>query len=83
MCHTFLPPLPRQIKDNTWYNDASGTKRTRITQYHSIITATTGRRWLGEFSRVVNIAELVGLAVAQIIASASNFYSLGSGLNKR
>jgi len=34
-------------------------------------------------AQFVNIVELVGLAVAQIIASASNFYSLGTGLSKR
>lgn len=54
-----------------------------VQQYHSVITGTSGKRWLGEFARVVNIVELLGLAVAQIIASASNFYSLEAGLNKR
>ena len=72
-----------QIKEGTWFNDKETNKRTRITQYHSVITATTKLRWLGEFSRLVNVVELLGLAVAQIIASASNFYSLGTGLDKR
>jgi hypothetical protein len=72
-----------QIKEGTWNNSPDGTHRTRVTQYHSVITGTTNKRWLGEFARVVNIVELLGLSVAQIIASASNFYSLGTGLAKR
>lgn len=72
-----------QVKDGSWYTDKEANKRTRVTQYHSVITATTGRKWLGEFARAVNIVELLGLAVAQIIASASNFYSIDAGLNKR
>jgi len=72
-----------QVKDGSWYTDKEANKRTRVTQYHSVITATTGRKWLGEFARAVNIVELLGLSVAQIIASASNFYSLDTGLNKR
>jgi hypothetical protein len=54
-----------------------------VTQYHSVVTGTSGSRALGEFARVVNVVELLGLSVAQIIASASNFYSLGTGLDKR
>ena len=168
-----------QLEKGTWY-DAGGKKRTHVTQYHSVISATTGLRWLGELARVglrsqergrillhtcalhpkcwgvvqmllvcntfaharthtihthsvthartrarmrahtharthactrtsahvnvctckhmktyaalklllkspqvVNIIELVGLAVAQIIASASNFHSLETGMSKR
>ncbi|KAI8476179.1 MAG: transmembrane amino acid transporter protein-domain-containing protein [Monoraphidium minutum] len=71
-----------EVRKGTWYNDG-GKRRSRVTQYHTVITATTGSRALGEFARVVNIVELIGLAVAQIIASASNFYSLGTGLDKR
>lgn len=75
--------LHTQISDGSWYTDKEANKRTHVTQYHSVITSTTDRRWLGEFARAVNIVELLGLSVAQIIASASNFYSLGTGLSKR
>lgn len=147
------------MRKGTWFDSPDGKSRVRVTQYHSVITATTGLRWFGEFARsewpagawvwrwwarcggsgaigrgqvwgggllaaglvpeggvwvwqrsalaahgapnrptqpnqpklnptqtqppVVNIVELLGLATAQIIASASNFYSLGTGLNKR
>jgi hypothetical protein len=54
-----------------------------VTQFHDVIAATTGRRWLGEFAKAVTIVELVGLCVAQIIASSSNLYSLYSGMPKR
>ncbi|KAF6262602.1 transmembrane amino acid transporter protein-domain-containing protein [Scenedesmus sp. NREL 46B-D3] len=71
------------IKGGSWFNDAAGERRTKVTQYHDIIGGVTGRRWLGEFARVVSITELVGLCVAQIIAGSSNLYSLHSGLPKR
>jgi hypothetical protein len=41
----------RQVRKGTWYNNG-GKTRTRVTQYHSIITSVTGLRWLGEFARV-------------------------------
>lgn len=72
-----------QIKEDTWYNDASGTRRTKVTQYHDVIGSVTGRRWLAEFAKVVTVVELVGLCVAQIIAGSSNLFSLYSGLPKR
>lgn len=72
-----------QIKEDTWYTDETGTRRNRVTQYHDVIGGVTGRRWLGEFARVVTIVELVGLCVAQIIAGSSNLYSLYPGLPKR
>jgi hypothetical protein len=76
-------PAALQIKDDTWFNDATGTRRTRVTQYHDVIGGVTGRRWLGEFAKAVTIVELCGLCVAQIIAGSSNLYSLYSALPKR
>lgn len=38
-----------QIKRGTWYN--AGHQRTRVTQYHQVITGTTALRWLGELAR--------------------------------
>lgn len=72
-----------QIKEDTWFNDHTGIRRIKVTQYHDVIGATTGRRWLAEFSKAVTIIELVGLCVAQVIASSSNLYSLHSALPKR
>lgn len=72
-----------QVKEDTWFNDATGTKRIKVTQYHDVIGAVTGKRWLAEFSKAVTIVELVGLCVAQIIASSSNLYTLHSALPKR
>uniref|UniRef100_A0A383W752 Amino acid transporter transmembrane domain-containing protein n=1 Tax=Tetradesmus obliquus TaxID=3088 RepID=A0A383W752_TETOB len=73
----------RAIKEGSWFNDATSERRTKVTQYHDVIGGVTGRRWLGEFARVVTIVELVGLCVAQIIAGSSNLYTLHSALPKR
>jgi hypothetical protein len=32
-----------QIKEGSWFNDASGERRTRVTQYHDVIGGVTGR----------------------------------------
>lgn len=40
-----------QLKKGTWYQEPGRARRTRVTQYHAIITETTGHRWLGEFAR--------------------------------
>jgi uncharacterized membrane protein YkvI len=65
------------------YNDHTGTRRIKVTQYHDVIGGVTGRKWLGEFAKAVTIVELIGLCVAQIIAGSSNLYSLYNGLPKR
>jgi hypothetical protein len=35
-----------QIKEGSWFNDASGERRTRVTQYHDVIGGVTGRSGL-------------------------------------
>ncbi|GAX79909.1 hypothetical protein CEUSTIGMA_g7349.t1 [Chlamydomonas eustigma] len=62
-----------QVKSGTWFS-AGTFKRDHVTQYHSVIHDTMGSRWYAEFTRVVNVLELIGLAAAQIISSASNLY---------
>ncbi|GAB4818758.1 hypothetical protein N2152v2_005804 [Parachlorella kessleri] len=70
----------RKIREGTWYDD---NKRRRIAnQYHEVMAASS-YRWIGIFSRVVVIIALGGLAVAQIIASSSNFHRLVPSLSKR
>jgi hypothetical protein len=32
-----------QIKDGSWFNDATSERRTKVTQYHDVIGGVTGR----------------------------------------
>jgi hypothetical protein len=54
-----------------------------IASAHELYTHSQHATQQKQHRSYVNIVELVGLSVAQIIASASNFYSLGTGLSKR
>ena len=63
------------------YTEKENTRKT-ANQYHEVMQDAT-YRWLGIFSRIVVIIALGGLAVAQIIASSSNFYRLVPSVNKR
>ena len=65
-----------QIKLGDWY-DKEGKDRKVATQYHEVMGNIT-YRWLGRFSRLVIIIALGGDALAQIIASSSNFHPLTS-----
>ncbi|KAI7843624.1 hypothetical protein COHA_002864 [Chlorella ohadii] len=76
----YLDNKSRKIKEGTWYNDEK--KRSIANQYHEVMAAATNK-WLGIFSRVVVIIALGGLAVAQIIASSSNFHRMIPELSKR
>ncbi|PSC69121.1 auxin transporter 1 [Micractinium conductrix] len=76
----YLDNKNRKIKNKSWYNSAQ--TRTIANQYHEVMGSAT-YRWLGILSRVVVIIALGGLAVAQIIASSSNFHRMIPQLNKR
>jgi hypothetical protein len=70
-----------QIKAGTWYDPETKDRKSN-TGYHEIVAGETNKH-LGRFSMLVNIIALGGLAVAQIIASSSNFHRLIPGVNKR
>ena len=70
-----------QIKLGDWY-DKEGKDRKVATQYHEVMGNIT-YRWLGRFSRLVIIIALGGDALAQIIASSSNFHTFIPSVNKR
>ncbi|KAL4441475.1 hypothetical protein ABPG77_001979 [Micractinium sp. CCAP 211/92] len=76
----YLDNKNRRIKEGTWYN--YNNKRSIANQYHEVMESAS-YRWVGIFSRVVVIIALGGLAVAQIIASSSNFHRMIPSLNKR
>lgn len=76
-------PPPPQIKDDSWFNDKARGRRTRVTQFHEVITGTTGLVWLGRFAWFVTMLEMVGLCVAQTIAGSSNLWNLNKTLPKR
>lgn len=75
-----LPALS-QIKLGDWY-DKEGRDRKVATQYHEVMGNIT-YKWLGRFSRLVIIIALGGDALAQIIASSSNFHTFIPSVNKR
>lgn len=83
MCMSCLVPsmLFVQIKLGEWYNK-EGTDRKIATQYHEVMGGFS-YKWLGRFSRLVIIIALGGDALAQIIASSSNFHTFIPGVNKR
>lgn len=56
--------------------------RTHIVQYHEVIGGLIGP-WGEQAALFFNVVSLVGLAVVQIIACASDAYYLYNGLNKR
>lgn len=63
-------------------NMTGWTDKVYCIQYHEIVYELCGP-WLGTVSWVVNVLALVGLAVAQVIACASNMHRLSSRFNKR
>lgn len=63
-------------------NMTGRTDKVYCVQYHEIIYELCGP-WLGTASWVVNVLALVGLAVAQVIACASNMHRLSSRFTKR
>ena len=88
-CYALLSPTSAlqlrlavlQIKLGDWY-DKEGKDRKIATQYHEVMGGFS-YKWLGRFSRLVIIIALGGDALAQIIASSSNFHTFIPSVNKR
>lgn len=70
--------------DTTDHNGHGRAPRRRAVavQYHEVM-GDASYRWLGTFSKIVVVIALGGLAVAQIIASSSNFHGMIPGVSKR
>lgn len=76
----YLDVKNRAIASNTWFN--AHRRRSVAVQYHEVM-GSLSHRYVGVFSRVIVIIALGGLAVAQIIASSSNFHALAPAISKR
>lgn len=63
-------------------NQTECLPRTHIVQYHEVIGGLVGP-WGERAALFFNVVSLVGLAVVQIIACASDAYYLYDGMNKR
>lgn len=63
-------------------NMTGWTDKVYCVQYHEMVYELCGP-WLGTVSWIVNVLALLGLAVAQVIACASNMYRLSSNFTKR
>ena len=63
-------------------NSTGWTDKVYCIQYHELIMELCGC-WAGNISRIVNVLALVGLGVAQVIASSSNLHALNSRYSKR
>ena len=79
-------PFPPQIADNSWNDAPCGTKRATTSQYHDVVRALGGPRWGPAASVVVIVCtatSMFGIAVAQILACATNSYAVSPSLSKR
>eukprot|EP00891_Asterochloris_glomerata_P000679 jgi/Astpho2/679/Aster-x0950 len=63
-------------------NSTGWTDKVYCIQYHELIMELCGC-WAGNISRIVNVMALVGLGVAQVIASSSNLHALNARFSKR
>ncbi len=57
LCYTRMQPALPQLKNGTWFNN--GDRRTKVTQYHTVVHAVTGLRSLSEFARLVNVVSQI------------------------
>ena len=76
----YLEHKNRAIARGVWFN--AHRRRSVAVQYHEVM-GSLSHKGVGTFSRVIVIIALGGLAIAQIIASASNFHSLVPSVSKR
>eukprot|EP00884_Botryococcus_braunii_P009610 jgi/Botrbrau1/18650/Bobra.0367s0086.1 len=72
----------RKLMDGTWYDSDNGTRRRHVTQYHEVMDYFVGR-WLCIVTKLIVLIVLIGAAVAQIVACASDFYYISQNYSKR
>ncbi len=74
-----------QVLAGTWYNgvDSNGyLRRKTATQYHDVIGFSLGR-WLGALGQFLVGLYILGVAIQQVVASASSQYTIDTHYSKR
>ncbi len=77
-------PLVPQVKRGSWYDttDSNGyERRSSVTQFHDIIGFFMGK-WFGLLAELLTGLYILGVAIAQIVASAGSQYSIDQNYNK-
>lgn len=73
------------MTEGTWYNsvDSNGyLRRKQVTQYHDII-GFAGGRVLMVFGELLTALFILGVAIQQVVASASSQYAIDKTYDKR
>ena len=74
-----------QVKRGSWYDskDSNGyERRSSVTQFHDIIGFFLGK-WMGVAAEILNAIYILGVAIAQIVASSGSQYAIDKTYNKR
>lgn len=74
-----------QVNRGSWYDstDSNGyERRSSVTQFHDIIRFFLGR-WLGLFAEVLTGIYILGVAIAQLVASSGSQYAIDKSHDKR
>ena len=73
-----------QVKRGSWYDttDSNGHEhRSSVTQFRDIIGFFMGK-WFGLLAELLTGLYILGVAIAQIVASAGSQYSIDQHYNK-
>lgn len=74
-----------QVVQGHWYDskDSNGyERRSSVTQFHDVIAYHMGP-WFGVFAQILNAIYILGVAIAQIVASSGSQYAIDKRFNKR
>ena len=74
-----------QVKRGSWYDstDSNGyERRSSVTQFHDIIRFFLGK-WCGLLAEVLTGLYILGVAIAQIVASSGSQYAIDKRYDKR
>ncbi|KAK9813484.1 hypothetical protein WJX73_001640 [Symbiochloris irregularis] len=74
------------VKAGEWYNDvdSNGYQRRRtVTQYHDIIGFSLGRYPFGLLGQLLTALYILGVAIQQVVASASSQHTINPEYSKR
>lgn len=74
-----------QVKRGSWYDsvDSNGyERRSSVAQFHDIIRFFLGK-WLGLFAEILTGIYILGVAIAQLVASPGSQYAIDKKFDKR
>ena len=74
-----------QVRRGSWYDskDSNGyERRSSVTQFHDIIAFFLGK-YAGLFAEILNAIYILGVAIAQLVASSGSQYSIDKSHDKR